>query len=842
MEIVAVSGKLARKILLDVKGLLSEVPSHVSIDTLDYQTLSHKIRAFIISDIYEYMGTVKISKSSKFHIGPGGGKGESWCHYQPKSDTFEFLTDLNSQATKEEFLSTLFHELVHLEQSARTVKTNEEKFKNLKPAAKWFDVGAWPLGIGDSVLHKTNDPYLEDPHEIEAYAVELAGLIEDRYDRSQIKELINKISTDPENLDELIYRHFDDVVIKYIRKVTGKSKQRFLKILYQCLSESLFEKTGSSENLMSWFGDSKIVDGEGKPLKLYHGSRYTFDGNSFKKGKYGYIYLTPESSYADSYTDDTPAYPRGGVFPLYVKAIKPLDLRPLSDTYIPLEKFLEFVNSRGVDTTQTNENEYQALDYLTWKSKECSRLPAWSWVKTEEFRKRVIEAGYDAIWQVEGLKYDTLAVFSPKQLKSALGNNGEYAEDENIIASTKIATGIKPPIWINELWEYVRRYTFRQITDISPNVWNAKGGYFSIPVSNFLTEKGFKNSGINFKWFSKERNPEAKQCSGHACRYSIDGAPSGYFMVVIPDAEMNNIIAGEKKLDPYIWNRDGKEIVTERKRDLTYRELDKYKTVFVHEFTHMMDESVHHKNKRLRYPTDADWEKDWEKSNFQHKKFPTEWRAHLGEIRQELIDSKAVEEWNQEYYSTVMEFLDEQSPTWNRIKKYLPAKGRRYILQAIGHDLIEALPEKDKPYRRRTLEENQRQRDEWKRREEAPYPPRFESIERVRALYAKAKQDLGERSPEAKFLEERLKTWDKDQEVESRGEYGPMHIDNFSESYLGNEWKDLDPMIKDWLKKANKSLFRTPAPSAYPGHKYVWRDESPWILGFEDPIGEPSKV
>ena len=103
----------------------------------------------------------------------------------------------------------------------------------------------------------------------EVRLLELASVIEDNYSKQEIKDLISQISVDPENLDEIITKHFDDVVIKYVREVTIKSRKRFLKTLYQCLSEFLFERTatkGISENLRNWFGDSKIKDANGNPL------------------------------------------------------------------------------------------------------------------------------------------------------------------------------------------------------------------------------------------------------------------------------------------------------------------------------------------------------------------------------------------------------------------------------------------------------------------------------------------------------------------------------------------------------------------------------------------------
>lgn len=100
------------------------------------------------------------------------------------------------------------------------------------------------------------------------------------------------------------------------------------------------------KNFRNWFGDSKIVDEEGKPLVVYHGTDRDFD--SFKPaGAQGVsseealawfrdrisknkaipthawrrgIYFSPKPGYAGSYSRDA----RGRVNPVYLKAENPL--------------------------------------------------------------------------------------------------------------------------------------------------------------------------------------------------------------------------------------------------------------------------------------------------------------------------------------------------------------------------------------------------------------------------------------------------------------------------------------------------------------------------------------
>lgn len=72
-----------------------------------------------------------------------------------------------------------------------------------------------------------------------------------------------------------------------------------MKYLYNGL---IYEAKEVSPALLSWFGDSKVVDEEGKPKQVYHGTTHDFD--TFKKSKFvnfifGGIYFTDSPSDAE---------------------------------------------------------------------------------------------------------------------------------------------------------------------------------------------------------------------------------------------------------------------------------------------------------------------------------------------------------------------------------------------------------------------------------------------------------------------------------------------------------------------------------------------------------------
>jgi hypothetical protein len=73
-----------------------------------------------------------------------------------------------------------------------------------------------------------------------------------------------------------------------------------------------------------WFGDSKVVDDDGSPLVVYHGTWLEF--YEFEGGRMGGMYFTPDAEYAKGYGDQ--------LMPVYLKVENMADLSdPDSDAY-----------------------------------------------------------------------------------------------------------------------------------------------------------------------------------------------------------------------------------------------------------------------------------------------------------------------------------------------------------------------------------------------------------------------------------------------------------------------------------------------------------------------------
>lgn len=160
------------------------------------------------------------------------------------------------------------------------------------------------------------------------------------------------------------------------------------------------------ENFWKWFGDSKIVDKQGRPLVCYHKTTEDFDAFSDEKhGKndYGYagkgFYFMPFPLQGFTYGNIT--------MPVYLSIQNP---------YI-----------------RTNDN---------W---EDSDVDPYNWIPKQGFENRhqaaiqwtnlIKKAGYDGFRDIAGDGNGEIVAFSAHQIKSVSGNVGTYSRDNPSITN-----------------------------------------------------------------------------------------------------------------------------------------------------------------------------------------------------------------------------------------------------------------------------------------------------------------------------------------------------------------------------------------------------------------------
>jgi GNAT superfamily N-acetyltransferase len=176
-------------------------------------------------------------------------------------------------------------------------------------------------------------------------------------------------------------------------------------------------------NFWKWFGDSKIIDDQGRPLVVYHGTDADFSefdsdkiGSAKDSGDVGRgFYFGLSSAHANAYAKGNGA----NVIPAYLNIRYPLtDISP---------DFLNIAKSK----IKPSENKVSSgWDSIDASSPEMDESFAMSKAITETAK----DMGHDGVWGTNSrFGYVEIVAFSPDQIKSAIGNDGSFNPENNDI-------------------------------------------------------------------------------------------------------------------------------------------------------------------------------------------------------------------------------------------------------------------------------------------------------------------------------------------------------------------------------------------------------------------------
>jgi hypothetical protein len=173
----------------------------------------------------------------------------------------------------------------------------------------------------------------------------------------------------------------------------------------------------------AWFGESKVVDAEGKPLVMYHGTRSPQDFNTFRTDSghnYGPgAYFTPEARRASGYAGEQEG---ARVYSTYVSVEKPYTVQ--SDATIQDLGYKLRQDPANDALIQKLLQKYNSTDKNILGNAEVGN----AWIR---------EQGYDGIikqrnrYTEDGFVPEIVEVvaFKPEQVKSALGNRGTFSPE-----------------------------------------------------------------------------------------------------------------------------------------------------------------------------------------------------------------------------------------------------------------------------------------------------------------------------------------------------------------------------------------------------------------------------
>jgi hypothetical protein len=178
------------------------------------------------------------------------------------------------------------------------------------------------------------------------------------------------------------------------------------------------EHVTETEAFKKWFSNSKVVDADGKPLVVYHGTGADFEAFDNKKSgavwnsdKTGFFFSS-ESATASEYADFAASQTAGAanVMPVYVSLKNPLTL----------EKFFELTNGIGLHQRHGN-----GVDALT-RFFDDERDLLLRYAKQEKSDGILLEK--------DGRQL--VVAFRPEQIKSATGNNGDFDPKSPVITKS----------------------------------------------------------------------------------------------------------------------------------------------------------------------------------------------------------------------------------------------------------------------------------------------------------------------------------------------------------------------------------------------------------------------
>jgi hypothetical protein len=257
-----------------------------------------------------------------------------------------------------------------------------------------------------------------------------------------VKQLAEVVS------EEIQVDNTEKIVVDNIQKI-NTIQEAIIVELQDLLQEGVADKNiGKSEfndGFRQWFGNSKVVDKRGQPLRVYHGTQKDFQ--EFKS-ETGMMYFSKTPKYAsefatNSYIKSSVDNPQKSVMPVYLSIQKPLDLLKYKNEIISRYEFArELENQAGININQNS------LKSAPWGNDNDNDVRAWQWIRfnSNYLREQLKSRGFDGIFMYElaytgekQIKDIAYVIFDSIQAKSATGNNGEYSRSNSDITKEGVA-------------------------------------------------------------------------------------------------------------------------------------------------------------------------------------------------------------------------------------------------------------------------------------------------------------------------------------------------------------------------------------------------------------------
>lgn len=199
-----------------------------------------------------------------------------------------------------------------------------------------------------------------------------------------------------------------------------------------------------------WFGDwendaanaSKVVDENGEPKIMYHGSPIGDTFNIFEGDENGSIYTSDSREYANNYADDGDTFTKGiskdkKVFEVFVKSNNYFDNKNSDHVGRLADAILENNDTSSAGNGELSlvidgEKSLYAKDVIEYTLQDGEGYN-WRFMKEPWTQRGVKALDFDGFSVFEGDGDTSIAVYNANQIKSATDNAGTFDANNNDI-------------------------------------------------------------------------------------------------------------------------------------------------------------------------------------------------------------------------------------------------------------------------------------------------------------------------------------------------------------------------------------------------------------------------
>ena len=226
------------------------------------------------------------------------------------------------------------------------------------------------------------------------------GTIKIEPEESQLFQEQFNLADENARLDD-IYPEYKGETIN----INGKERT-----VYNSNGDRIAKSKEALENFYRWFGDSKVVDEQGRPLVVYHGTLDLFNafskekiGARFSSDERGFFFVDKENIAKDYATSEFDSTRQGYIMPLYISASNPLIVNS------------EYARKNGLGSTV-----FDREDSISF------------WDNYQNFALEEVDKNKNDGIIIDDGNFKMVVAFNPNQIKST-SNRGTYSLDEDNI-------------------------------------------------------------------------------------------------------------------------------------------------------------------------------------------------------------------------------------------------------------------------------------------------------------------------------------------------------------------------------------------------------------------------